>query len=52
METPLIRVELNDNGSKGYLGATHSLKHRVTFWDMFLGHYKHLSQDSRTSFLV
>ena len=35
METPLIRVELNENGSKGCLGATRSLKHRVTLRDPF-----------------
>ena len=37
METPLIYVELNENGSKGWLGATRSLKHRVTLQNPLFG---------------
>ena len=37
METPLIYVKLNENGLKGQLGATRSLKHRVMLQDPFFG---------------
>ena len=37
IKTLLIRVELNENGSKGQLGATRSLKHHVTLGTHFRG---------------